>query len=159
MQIFRTVWLAALAMAALSSAPPDADARVAAGVTRMTIGDPQAGHIDFAVTRARGSAKLIAIHLHRVGAPGSRFTLSIAGRPVVAPFILSEAQCRFDAEGSLCDLAIGRNDRAYRPLLAAFRSGRRARVTVENAGNVAMSTEVSLRALTRSASATSNNDR
>ena len=73
----------------------------------MTIGDPQAGHIDIVVTRTRGSAESIAIHLHRVGAPGSRFTLSIGGRPVVAPFILSETQCRFDAVGSLCDLAIG----------------------------------------------------
>lgn len=148
MRIFcRLAQSVVLTTAALSCAPLMAHAQDTAGATRMTIGDPQAGHIDIVVLRTLGSARSIAIHLHRVGVPGSRFTLSIAGHPVVAPFILSGAQCRFDAAGSLCDLAIRRSDRAFRPLLAAFQSGRRARVTVENAGSMAMSTEVSLRPL------------
>ena len=113
----------------------------------MTIGDPNAGHIDNVVKHSRGEAQSIAIRLYRVGVPGSRFTLSIGGRPVVAPFILSARQCRFKAVGSLCLLAIGPRAREYRPLPVAFQSGKRARVTVENAGNMAMSTEVSLRSL------------
>ena len=136
-----------LATAVLLRASPEAEALVAANATRMTIGDPHAEHIDIVIDRTGGSAKAIAIHMRRVGAPGSRFTLSIGGRPVVTPFILSETQCRFDAAGSICDLTIGQKDRAFRPLLAAFRSGRQARVTVENAGSIAMSKEVSLRPL------------
>ena len=142
----RLVRLAVIAMLGLPS-PGGASACVVSDAKRITIGDPNAGHIDIVVKRTRGQARAIAIRLHRVGAPGSRFTLSIGSRPVVAPFILSAMQCRFDVMGSLCDLAIGPRDRGYRPLLAALQSGRRARVTVENAGNMAMSTEVSLRPL------------
>ena len=143
----RLVRLAVIAMLGLLPTPGGASARVGSDAKRMTIGDPSAGHIDIVVKRTRGQAQSIAIHLYRVGAPGSRFTLSIGGRPVVAPFILSAAQCRFDAVGSFCHLVIGPRDRGYRPLLVAFQSSRRARVTVENAGNMAMSTEVSLRSL------------
>lgn len=143
----RLVRLAVIPIVGLLSTPGGASARVGSDARRMTIGDPNAGHIDIVVNRIRGQAQSIAIRLYRVGAPGSRFTLSTGGRPVVAPFILSATQCRFDAVGSLCDLAIGPRDRGYRPLLVAFQRGRRARVTVENAGNMAMSTEVSLRPL------------
>ena len=143
----RVFALAVFAMLGLLPTPGEASARAGSDAKRMTIGDPNAGHIDIVVKRTRAQAQSIAIRLHRVGAPGSRFTLSIGGRLVVAPFILSATQCRFDAVGSLCDLAIGPRDRGYRPLLAALQSGKRARVTVENAGNMAMSTEVSLRPL------------
>ena len=122
-----------------------ADARAAVRPMRMTIGDPNAGHIDIAIDRPGVTVSRIAIDMHRVGAPGSRFTLSIGDRPVVASFILTDKQCRFDAAGSRCTILIERRDQAFKPLLAAFKSGRRARVTVENAGNIAMSREVSLR--------------
>ena len=147
MRIHRLIRLAVIAMLGLLPTPGEASARVVSDAKRMMIGDPNAGHIDIVVKRTRGKAQSIAIRLHRVGVPGSRFTLSIGSRPVVPPFILSATQCRFDGVGSLCDLAIGPRDRGYRPLLAALQSGRRARVTVENASNMAMSTEVSLRPL------------
>ncbi len=143
----RLVRLGVIATLGLLPTPGGASVGVGSDARRMTIGDPNAGHIDIVVKYSRRQAQSIAVRLYRVGAPGSRFTLSIGGHPVVAPFILSATQCRFDAVGSLCLLAIGPRDRGYRPLLVAFQSKKRARVSVENAGNMAMSTEVSLRSL------------
>ncbi|MEJ0093931.1 MAG: hypothetical protein WDN46_10955 [Methylocella sp.] len=112
-----------------------------------TFGDPNAGHVDLQVAWVGKTVRAVEIVTHRVGAPGSRFQLKVDGRQVIPPSILSDKECHFDGGGSVCNITVDRKSGAFRTLLAAIRTGTTARVTIENAGNVAMDTDASIRKL------------
>ena len=111
---------------------------------RMTIGDPKAEHVNIIVSPEAGESRALTIQTRRVGAPGSRFRLSVdRGLPLVSA-ILDAEQCRFDDQGSVCTISYARKSAEYRKVVPALRKGRNARVEIENAGNMAMSRDVSL---------------
>jgi len=116
---------------------------------RMTIGDPAGQHVNIVVARDGRASRALVIQTRRVGAPGSRLRLSVdRGRPLVSA-ILDDDQCRFDDDGSLCTISFGAGSAEYRRLVAAIRRGRTAHVEIENAGNMAMSRDVSLAGFAR----------
>jgi hypothetical protein len=142
------------AFAALSAIiPPSSQAvaaqRAATSAIRMTIGNPNAEHVDVAIVRAGKVFRAVKIDTRKVGAPGSKFTLSVDGHDVISPVILTEKECHYNETGSICEIVIDRKNSAFGPFLKAFRTGKTARVAIENAGNVAMVTDVSLRSVTR----------
>jgi hypothetical protein len=137
-----TLLLACLSASAAAAQPaPSAPAR-------LTMGDPRAEHVNVTLA-GRGPSRALVVETRRVGAPGSRLRLSVDRRRPFLSQILDADQCRFDDFGSVCTVSFPRGSASYRNAVAAFRTGRVARVEIENAGNMAMARNVSLATFAR----------
>ncbi len=140
-------------LAATAAVPASAQMmRVHRGADRtihMMLGDPQAAHVEITLPRSGAYYELIRIETRRVGAPGSRFKLTVDQRKLAFATILDQKQCGFDNFGSVCTIVINRGDRLFVPFLQALRTGHTAHLEIENAGNMAMSTDVSLGTVAR----------
>jgi hypothetical protein len=85
----------------------------------------------------------IILRTTQVGVAGSHFEVSIdrAKRPAFEHMFRTE-ECKFGDSGSRCEVVIAASD--YSSILRAFRRGRLARVTIEDAGVMKMDHTVSL---------------
>jgi hypothetical protein len=102
-----------------------------------------------------GEAKPHAIVLRttQVGVAGTHFEVSVdrAKRPAFEHMFRTE-ECKFGDSGSQCEVVIPASTPGYTSILRAFRRGRLARVTIQDAGVMKMDHTVSLigfRALSR----------
>jgi hypothetical protein len=97
-----------------------------------------------------GNAKApgIVLRTARVGVAGSRIEVTVdqAKEPVFS-HIFAPGECKFGESGSACELTIPRKDAAYRAILARFKRGRLARVTVQDAGVMKMDQTAPLKGL------------
>ena len=98
----------------------------------------------FAFDRA-AKPHAIVLHTTQVGVAGSRFEVSIdrAERPVF-DHIFGTEECKFGDSGSRCEVVIPASTPDYASILRAFRRGRLARVTIQDAGVMKMDQTVSL---------------
>lgn len=90
-----------------------------------------------AVMVFNGSAKAptIVLRTMRAGVAGSRIELTVdQDKKPVFSHIFTPGECKFGAGGSTCEVSIPARTAAYRTLLARFRRGREARVTLQDAG-------------------------
>jgi hypothetical protein len=87
----------------------------------------------------------IVLRTSRVGVAGSRFEVTIdrAKRPVF-DHIFGTEECKFGDSGSRCEVVIQASKSNYASILRAFRRGRLARVTIQDAGVMKMDQTVSL---------------
>jgi hypothetical protein len=100
---------------------------------------------EFTFDEHKGSADALVIHTTRVGVAGSRLVLSIDHSPRdLFSRVLKADECKFGENGSECMIAIAGDDPLYAAIATAFRLGRRAHLTIEDAGNEQMSASSSL---------------
>jgi hypothetical protein len=87
----------------------------------------------------------IVLRTTQVGVAGSHFEVSIdrAESPVFDHIFRTE-ECKFGDSGSRCAVVIPASTRDYASILRAFRRGRLARVTIQDAGVMKMDHTVSL---------------
>lgn len=78
---------------------------------------------------------VIVLRTARLGVAGSRIVVTVDHvRKPVFSHIFGPGQCKFGDTGSDCEVIIPPMDVAYRTILARFKHGRLARVTVQDAG-------------------------
>lgn len=78
---------------------------------------------------------VIVLRTVRLGVAGSRIVVTVDHvRKPVFSHIFGPGQCKFGDTGSDCEVIIPPMDVAYRTILARFKHGRLARVTVQDAG-------------------------
>jgi hypothetical protein len=134
---------AALAAFLVTAAP-------AAQAFELMFGEPEARHATLTFSPDTSGAEAIAVATRRVGAPGSRLTLSIdRSRAPLVDRILSDTDCRFDDKGSMCTFAIPGGTPEYDRIVEAFRLGRTLHIAITNAGSMEMAEDVSLIGFTK----------
>jgi hypothetical protein len=78
---------------------------------------------------------VIVLRTVRLGVAGSRIVVTVDHvRKPVFSHIFGPGQCKLGDTGSDCEVIIPPMDVAYRTILARFKHGRLARVTVQDAG-------------------------
>ena len=89
--------------------------------------------------------RAITLNTTAVGVAGSRLEITVdQTRIPVFSHIFTPAECNFATGGSRCEILISANDPAYRRIIAGFKRGRVARVTVADAGVMKMDETLSL---------------
>jgi hypothetical protein len=94
----------------------------------------------------------IVVRTTQVGVAGSRIEVTIdkAKTPVFS-HIFATSECKFGGSGSNCEVIIpASDDSAYARILAQFKRGLVARVTIADAGVMKMDQTASLRGFTKS---------
>jgi hypothetical protein len=93
----------------------------------------------------------IVVRTTQVGVAGSRIEITVdkAKRPVFS-HIFVNAECKFGAGGSKCEVIIPATNAAYAKILARFKRGLVARVIIADAGVMKMNQTVSLKGFTKS---------
>jgi hypothetical protein len=93
----------------------------------------------------------IVVHTTQVGVAGSRIEVTIdkAKTPVFS-HIFATSECKFGDSGSKCEVIIPATNTAYAMILAQFKRGLVARVTIADAGVMKMDQTASLRGFTKS---------
>ncbi|HEY2530886.1 MAG TPA: hypothetical protein VGJ20_23625 [Xanthobacteraceae bacterium] len=93
----------------------------------------------------------IVVRTTQVGVAGSRIEVTIdkAKTPVFS-HIFATTECKFGDRGSNCEVTIPATNTAYAKILARFKRGLVARVTIADAGVMKMDQTASLRGFTKS---------
>jgi hypothetical protein len=93
----------------------------------------------------------IVVRTSQAGIAGSRIEVFVdkAGRPAFR-HVFAADECKFGDSGSKCVVIIPASSRAYAAILAQFKRGRIARVTVDDAGAMKMDQTASLAGFTKS---------
>jgi hypothetical protein len=92
----------------------------------------------------------IVVRTKLLGVAGSRIEVTVdRAKKAVFSHIFSAEERKFVADGSMCEVLIPATDVAYGAILAQFRGGRAARITVLDAGVMKMDQVVSLRGFPR----------
>ena len=93
----------------------------------------------------------IVVRTTQVGVAGSRIEVFVdkAKTPAFS-HLFTAAECKFGDSGSKCEVVVPASNPAYRAILAQFKRGHLARVTVDDAGAMKMDQTVSLKGFTKS---------
>ncbi len=93
----------------------------------------------------------IVVRTTQVGVAGSRIQVIVdkAKRPAFS-HLFTTAECKFGDSGSKCEVIVPASNPAYAAILAQFKRGRVARVTVDDAGAMKMDQTASLKGFTKS---------
>ena len=93
----------------------------------------------------------IVVRTTQVGVAGSRIQVFVdkAKKPAFS-HLFATAECKFGDSGSKCEVIIPASSSAYAAILAQFKRGHVARVTVDDAGAMKMDQTVSLKGFTKS---------
>ncbi len=93
----------------------------------------------------------IVVRTTQVGVAGSRIEVFVdkAKTPAFSHFFAVD-ECKFGDSGSRCEVIVPASNPAYRAILAQFKRGRVARVTVDDAGAMKMDQTASLAGFTKS---------
>ncbi len=140
MRIVTPVFVSSVLMLAVGVA---AVAR-AGEVTTLRAGEADGANVIFVFDESR-NPPVIVLRTARVGVAGSRIEVTVdkVKNPVFS-HIFGPGECKFGDGGSACEVTIPKGDAAYRVILARFRHGRQARVTVQDAGVMKMDQTVPL---------------
>jgi hypothetical protein len=116
----------------------------------LMFGVPDAEHATFTFSPDESSPDAIVVETRLVGAAGSRLSLSIdKASGTIVDRILTQQDCRFVNQESTCRFSIPGDTPQYAAIVAAFKAGLTAHVTVETAGSMEMSQNISLQGFTR----------
>jgi hypothetical protein len=93
----------------------------------------------------------IVVRTTQVGVAGSRIEVFVdKARTPAFSHLFAASECKFGDNGSKCEVIIPASSPAYRAILAQFKRGRVARVTVDDAGAMRMDQTASLAGFTKS---------
>jgi hypothetical protein len=93
----------------------------------------------------------IVVRTTQAGVVGSRIKVFVdkAKTPAFS-HLFAASECKFGDNGSKCEVVVPASSRAYAAILAQFKRGHMARVTVDDAGAMKMDETVSLAGFTKS---------
>jgi hypothetical protein len=93
----------------------------------------------------------IVVHTTQIGVAGSRIEVFIdKSKTPTFSHLFAADECKFGDRGSMCEVTVPASSPAYAAILAQFKRGRVARVTVDDAGAMKMDQTVSLKGFTKS---------
>lgn len=145
--------MAVLSVAGLAAIMAMAEAPQAAQAAREAVLRAGAANGANATFQFNKDAKppAIMVHTKEAGVVGSRLEVTVdRARIPVFSHVLTADECKFAAEGSMCEILIPATDPAYDRIVAEFKRGLVARVTVLDAGVMKMDEKLSLLGFTKS---------
>ena len=93
----------------------------------------------------------IIVRTTQVGVAGSRIEVFVDKAKTPAfNHLFAPAECKFSDSGSKCEVIVPESNPAYAAILAQFKRGLVARVTVDDAGAMKMDQTASLKGFTKS---------
>ena len=93
----------------------------------------------------------IVVRTTQVGVVGSRIEVFVDKAKTPAfRHLFAAGECKFGDSGSKCEVIVPASNPAYAAILAQFKRGRVARVTVDDAGGMKMDQTASLTGFTKS---------
>ena len=123
---------------------------LAAEATMLRAGEPTGPNVEFAFDKDAKPQRIV-VRTNQVGIAGSRFEVFVDKAKTPAfRHLFSTAECKFGDSGSKCEVIVPASDPAYAQILAQFKRGRVARVTVDDAGVMNMDQTASLKGFTKS---------
>jgi len=133
----------------ISLAGGQAENAAAAEAIMLRAGEATGPNAVFAFDKAKPHN--IVVRTTQVGVAGSRIEVFVdkARRPAFRHLFAAD-ECKFGDSGSRCEVIIPSSSPAYAMILAQFRRGRVARVTVDDAGAMKMDQRASLAGFTKS---------
>jgi hypothetical protein len=122
---------------------------VAAEAVMLRAGKAAGPNAVFAFDKAKPHK--IVVRTTQVGVAGSRIEVFVdkASRPAFRHLFAAD-ECKFGDNGSRCEVIVPSSSPAYATIIAEFKRGRVARVTVDDAGAMKMDQTASLAGFTRS---------
>lgn len=122
---------------------------LAAETIMLRAGEPTGANAIFAFDKAKPHR--IVVRTSQAGVAGSRIEVFVdkAERPAFRHLFAAD-ECKFGDSGSRCEVIIPSSSPVYARILAQFRRGRVARVTVDDAGAMKMDQTASLKGFTKS---------
>jgi hypothetical protein len=123
---------------------------LAAEVIMLRAGEATGPNAVFAFHKA-AKPRRIVVRTTQVGVAGSRIEVFVdkAKKPAFT-HLFTTAECKFGNSGSKCEVIVPASSPAYAAILAQFKRGLVARVTVDDAGAMKMDQTVSLKGFTKS---------
>jgi hypothetical protein len=95
--------------------------------------------------------RAIVVRTIQIGVAGSRIEVFVDKAKTPAfRHVFATAECKFGDGGSKCEVTIPASNPAYAGILAQFKRGRVARVTVDDAGSMKMDQTAPLEGFTKS---------
>jgi len=123
---------------------------LAAEAIMLRAGEPTGPNVEFAFDKDAKPQRIV-VRTNQVGIAGSRFEVFVDKAKTPAfRHLFSTAECKFGDSGSKCEVIVPASDPAYAQILAQFKRGRVARVTVDDAGVMNMDQTASLKGFTKS---------
>lgn len=123
---------------------------LAAEAIMLRAGEPTGPNVEFAFDKDAKPQRIV-VRTNQVGIAGSRFEVFVDKAKTPAfRHLFSTAECKFGDSGSKCEVIVPASDPAYAQILAQFKHGRVARVTVDDAGVMNMDQTASLKGFTKS---------
>ena len=122
---------------------------VAAEAVMLRAGEATGPNAVFAFDKAKPHR--IVVRSTQVGVAGARIEVFVdeAKTPAFS-HLFDASECKFGDSGSKCEAIISSSNPAYASILAQFKRGRVARVTVDDAGVMKMDQTASLKGFTKS---------
>lgn len=111
----------------------------------LRIGEADGANATFAFD-VNAKPPAIVLRTTQVGVAGSRIEVTVDHfKMPVFSHVFAPGECKFGESGSVCEVAIPAKDAAYRAILAGFKRGLVARVTLQDAGVMKMDQTASLK--------------
>jgi hypothetical protein len=116
----------------------------------LSAGEAPGPNAVFAFDKAAKPYRIV-VRTTQVGVAGSRIQVFVdkAKTPAFS-HLFAVAECKFGDSGSKCEVVVPASNPAYGAILAQFKRGHLARVTVDDAGAMKMDQTVSLKGFTKS---------
>ena len=122
---------------------------VAADAIALRAGEATGPNVVFAFDKAKPHR--IVVRTTQVGVAGARIEVFVDKAKTPAfRHLFDASECKFGDTGSKCEVTIPASSPAYAAILAQFKRGRVARVTVDDAGAMKMDQTASLEGFTKS---------
>ena len=123
---------------------------LAAEVIVLRAGEATGPNAVFAFDKAANPHRIV-VRTTQVGVAGSRIEVFVDKAKTPAfTHLFTTAECKFGNSGSMCEVIVPASNPAYAAILAQFKRGLVARVTVDDAGAMKMDQTVSLKGFTKS---------
>ena len=122
---------------------------LAAEAVMLRAGEATGPNAVFAFDKAK--PHMIVVRTTQVGVAGSRIEVFVDKAKTPAfRHLFAAGECKFGDIGSKCEVIVPASNPAYAAILAQFKHGRVARVTVDDAGAMKMDQTASLAGFTKS---------
>ena len=123
---------------------------LAAESLMLRAGDATGPNVVFAFDKEANHHRIV-VRTTQVGVAGSRIEVFVDKAKTPAfRHVFTSAECKFGDSGSKCEVIVPASSPAYAAILAQFKRGRVARVTVDDAGVMKMDQTASLKGFTKS---------
>jgi hypothetical protein len=123
---------------------------LAAESVMLRAGDATGPNVVFAFDKEANHHRIV-VRTTQVGVAGSRIEVFVdKAKTPTFRHVFPSTECKFGDSGSECEVIVPASSPAYAAILAQFKRGRVARVTVDDAGVMKMDQTASLKGFTKS---------